>query len=254
MSSFMHAYRAEYLKLRTTASLWWSSLIFVVLGLLVPIAMGTRWATHPEDLEAYGPPTPDTILSGLFVACLPVVVVQAAMTVSTEYRFGGQTVTLLATPRRVVVAAAKLLAYVVHVVVLAAVVVLVAYLLTGVLVPGMSPASFLTDREALAYLWSVPLGMALLTAFTQGIAMLVRNTAGTAVLVLAWMWVLEEAVGVLPTIGVRVADYLPFRNLLAFVTQMPVGDGGVIGSGLYFALWAAAIWGLGVALFHRRDA
>lgn len=255
MSSLLNTYRAEYLKLRSTASLWWTSAVFLVLGLGVPVGFSATVASNPTQMEEYGVAvTPEILLAGLTAACLPVVVVQAAMTVSTEYRFGGQAVTLLATPSRIAVAAAKWLAYALHIAVLTLLVVLVAYVVAGLLVPGVNPTSFFGDAYAMTFLWAMPLGMVLLTTFTQGIAMMVRNTAGAVVLVLAWMMVLEGAVSILPKIGVRVAEYLPFQHFQAFLGQIPAGDWGVMHSGLYFALWAVGIWGLGFALFARRDA
>ena len=176
------------------------------------------------------------------------------MTVTTEYRFGLQSVTLLATPRRIVVAAAKWLAYTVHIAVLTLLVVLLAYVIAGTLVPSLSPMTFLGDSDGLKYLWVVPLGMVLLTTFTQGIAMMARNTAGAVVLVLAWRWVLENAVRVVPKIGGWVSDYLPFQYLQNFLTQESVMGWGVAQGGLYFAVWAVAIWGLGFVFFDRRDA
>ncbi|WPF65897.1 MULTISPECIES: multidrug ABC transporter permease [unclassified Corynebacterium] len=255
MSSLLNTYRAEYLKLRSTASLWWTSAVFLFLGLIVPVGFGATTAANPTGMEGYeAMVTPDLLLGGLVVACLPVVVVQAAMTVSTEYRFGGQALTLLATPSRIVVAVAKWLAYAVHIAVLTLLVVLVAYAVGGALIPGLTPTSFFEDGHALTFLWTTPLSMVLLTTLTQGIALMVRNTAGAVVLVLAWMMVLEGAVSMLPKIGAKVAEYLPFQHFQAFLGQIPAGDWGVMHSGLYFALWAVGIWGLGFALFARRDA
>lgn len=253
MTTFINACRAEYLKLRTTASLWWTSVFFLLAALAALALMGL--VTRSLDEGVTGMVTPASVLGGLVGVAPVLVIVQATMTVTTEYRYGVQATTLLATPRRLAVAAAKLLVYAAHAVALTLVAMTLAYLIAGALLPGLSPVEFFGDPEALWMYWALPLGIALLVALAQGVAMLVRNTAGTVVALLAWVWVVESAISFAPRIGPAVQEYLPSQHFYALVTQEAVpGWGGPLASGAYFALWAVAIWGLGFLAFSRRDA
>ncbi|KQB86153.1 hypothetical protein [Corynebacterium lowii] len=255
METMLNACRAEYLKLRTTASLWWTSGIFLLLALSVPTLLGLTISPAETDAEYLtSVANPEMMLGTIPFICLPVVVVQAAMTVSTEYRYGIQATTLLATPRRGVVAAAKWLVYSAHVAVLTLIAVFLTYVIFGALTTGISPSTFLSDGHALSYLLVMPLGMILIVTFTQGIAMLVRNTAGAVVLVLAWKLVIESALEFLPKIGHVVADYLPFKHFDLFIAQSELSEWGMWGDGAYFTLWAVVVWAVGFASFARRDA
>ena len=77
--------------------------------------------------------TPDGAVSVLLGLGLPVLMIQAIMIVTTEYRFGTQTITFMATPRRWSVALVKLLMYAVIAAALTFIAVAGAYLLTEVL-------------------------------------------------------------------------------------------------------------------------
>ena len=89
---------------------------------------------------------------------------------------------------------------------------------------------------------------------TQGVGWIVRNTAGTVTLVFAFQFVVETIVGFIPGIGRDIAQYLPFSNYYAFVTNAPAQHDNVWVSYGIFLAWAVVAWVAGVVLLHRRDA
>ncbi|KQB83221.1 hypothetical protein [Corynebacterium oculi] len=69
MTALLNTYRAEYLKLRSTASLWWTSIIFAAIGLVVPIFVGIAVNADSAGAEEYGVViSPEMAVSGLVYA------------------------------------------------------------------------------------------------------------------------------------------------------------------------------------------
>ena len=181
-----------------------------------------------------------------------VVIVQAAMTVTTEYRFGIPATNFRLTPQRWRVALAKVVVGVVGVVVATLLAVVVAFILADL--TTAVPAGWTTNSATQRALWAVPLGMALLTLFTQGVGWIVRNTSAAIVIGLSMMLLLETIVGFIPKYGQDVAKFLPFNNLIAFMMNQPTQHWELGASLGIFAVWAVALWVIGVLLTEARDA
>ncbi|EEI18016.1 chloride channel protein [Corynebacterium lipophiloflavum] len=234
--------RAEFTKLRSTASFYWTT------GLILAIAAGFATAFAAPAGAVY---FPITVVMAVSMISAIIVIVQAAMVVTTEYRFGLQSTNFRLAPRRWQVAVAKLVLYAV----LAALTVLVALIIAFVLADALAdvPANWTSNPATLRALWAVPLATATLTMLTQGVGWIVRNTAGTVTLVFAFQFVVETIVGFIPGIGRDIAQYLPFSNYYAFVTNAPAQHDDVWVSYGIFLAWAVVAWVVGVVLLHRRD-
>ena len=129
----LNTLKSEWTKLHTTRSFWWTTFIFLFFawGWAILNARLTKPAETPEDAAmGMGVITPDGAVTFLFSLGLPVLMIQAIMIVTTEYRFGTQTITFMATPRRWSVALVKLLMYAVIAAALSFIAVAGAYLLT----------------------------------------------------------------------------------------------------------------------------
>ncbi|NLA56120.1 MAG: multidrug ABC transporter permease [Corynebacterium humireducens] len=252
---FLNILAAEFTKLRTTASFWWTTLLFILIGL------GWAALTGSTTLPAEGGfPTlwASATATTVYLIGFPVLMIQAVMIVTTEYRYHVQSATYMAVPRRWTVALAKLLLYAAFAAALTFVVVVVGFYLAKWLAPASAGEMFRPFRDAAAQeiMWVYPAAAAMLVMISQGVALLLRQTAGTVALMLIWFMGLEAVFRLIPRVGHRIGSYLPFENLRSFLTDHPLEEvpWGIHGAGAYFLLWAAVAWVLGVVVLQRRDA
>lgn len=259
-----HTLLSEWTKLRTTASFWWTT--GLILALSIGWAALTTWSVRilSGDLGARGAAvagpmiTPDIVLTGFTSFGVLIIMIQAAMTVTTEYRYGLPSISFLATPRRGHVALAKALLYAVLAALISGVAVAGAYLVALGVLAADAPGAFtpFSDPAGQRALWAVPLTMSVLVFLCQGVGMLVRQSAGAIFVLVLWNLVFETAVRLLPRWGEEVHTVLPFVNMDAVIHGAPVygAEWGLGGSMLIFVAWSAAVWLLGVLAVRARDA
>lgn len=238
--------QAEWTKLRTTASFWWTTGITLVISALYGLLFG--YTSHVSGM----PYAPLTVIASVATTIVIIMIVQAAMTVTTEYRYGIPATNYRVVAQRWQLAVAKLLLGAV----LAAVVTLIGLVIAFILgdLTATVPANWTSNKATQRALWAVPLGMALVTMFTQGIGWLVRNTSGTIVVGMGMMLLVETIVGIIPRFGADVAKFLPFGNLTSFMINQPNGHWDLGVSLLIFAVWAVVLWIAGVVALESRDA
>lgn len=251
---------AERIKFTSTKSPWWCSAIIVVLGIGFAAALG--WAAKlaldvdaPEGI----PPTTASDIVGLGVGTFGsmVLMILAALTVTSEYRFGLIRTTFQAVTNRASVLAAKALLVGIYGAVLSFVLAVI----------GLVVAKALAGAEAGSLLgfevdgtWRILYGTAIL-AFLQvvlaiGVGALVRQSAGAIAILLLWPLLIETLVGVIPKFGEKIQPFLPFQNANHFLGS---GGGidyhwGEIGSLIYFIVFTALVFGAAVFVVNRRDA
>lgn len=241
----LNLFPAEWTKLRTTSSFWWTSAIAILIAALYGALLG--WTAQFSAM----PYVPLTVVAVTAMTTAIVMIVQQSMIVTTEYRFGIPATNFRLTPQRWKVAVVKLVVGAVLAAAVTAVALMVAFTLGDLAAPVS--ANWPTNPAAKRGLWAVPLGMALLAMFTQGVGWLVRNTAGSIVVCLAMLLVVESIVGLIPRFGVDIVKFMPFGNMLAFMTNQPTGQWPLSGSLAVFAAWAVGVWIAGVAALHARD-
>lgn len=238
--------QAEWTKLRSTASFWWLTGLTIALGAAYGALFG--WTAKLSAI----PYIPLTVIATVALTSAILQTVQQSMIVTTEYRFGIPATNFRLRPRRWQVATAKLLLGAVIAALASLLGLVLAFLLADALAPV--PADWTSNPATLRALWAVPVAMLLFSMFTQGLGWLIRNTAGTVVVGLGLMLVVESVVGLIPKFGETVSKYLPFGNLVAFMTNQPA-HGLSVGASLgVFAAWAVAVWAAGVATLAARDA
>lgn len=252
---FINTLAAEWTKLRTTRSFWWTTALFILMGL--------GWAAlsgyTTVDAEG-GFPTlwASSISTVVYLLGFPVLMIQSVMLVTTEYRYNLQSSTYLATPRRWTVALAKLLLYAAIAAALTFVVILVGFYVAKLTAPESAAELFrpFEDDAAKDIMWSYPASAAAVVMLSQGIALLLRQTAGAVALMLIWFMGLEQIFRLVPRIGSDIVRFLPFENLNAFINDIAI-EGvpwSIHGSGAYFLAWALVVWIIGVVTLQRRDA
>ena len=242
----LNLFPAEWTKLRSTASFWWNSALILVFGAFFGALFG--FASKLGGM----PYAPLTVAATMALITAIVVIVQASMTVTTEYRFGIPPTNFRVAPKRWQVAVAKLVLGAVLAALLTFVGLAVAFAIGDLTAPV--PANWVSNSASRRALWAIPLGMALITLFQQGVGWIARNTSGAVVTGMGMMLLIESIVSFIPRYGADVAKFLPFGNLMAFMTNSPTQNWELPVSLLIFAVWAVVAWIVGVVLLETRDA
>lgn len=242
----LNLFPAEWTKLRSTASFWWTSALIIVFGAFYGALFGTA-----SKLGGM-PYAPLTVAATMALTTAIIVIVQASMTVTTEYRFGIPPTNFRVAPKRWQVAVAKLVLGAALAALLTFFGLAVAFAIGDLTAPV--PANWVSNTAARRALWAIPLGMALITLFQQGVGWIARNTSGAVVTGMGMMLLIESIVSFIPRYGADVAKFLPFGNLMAFMTNSPTQNWTLPVSLLIFAVWAVVAWIVGVVLLETRDA
>ena len=101
----LNTFRSELTKLFTTRSVWWTTGVFFFLAIGWTLLMTLPTNGQPPEEQLPLPPT--ALLTGVYSLAMPVLLIQAVMVVTTEYRFGLQTNTFMANHNRTMVAIVK---------------------------------------------------------------------------------------------------------------------------------------------------
>jgi ABC-2 type transport system permease protein len=256
----MNLLAVERIKLFSTRSPWWCMALVVVFGL----AFGSLIAGLSGDFPVTVGATQLGISFGQSV-----IMVLAAIAVTSEYRFGTIRATFAAVPNRTAV----LLAKAVLVALLSALIGLVsAFAAWGVVyLIGPEGADLAISSEVE---WRAVAGQglvyALIAVLAVGVGILVRQTAGAISLLLVWWLIIEGIIASLldSFFELGLSRWMPFANATNFVTAgdpgatgeaqgVPVIDypfGGPWGSLGYFAAVAVTVLVIGIVVANRRDA
>ena len=116
--------RSEWTKLVTTKSFWWTTALILVFSLGYAALTGSL-ATGESFASLFL--LAGSTVTGLYLLGFVVIMIQSIMMFTTEFRFGYQTQTFLATPKRWVVAVSKWLLYLVFAVVLTFITVILCF-------------------------------------------------------------------------------------------------------------------------------
>jgi ABC-2 type transport system permease protein len=242
--------RSELLKVRTTRS-WWAYLIVLVLlvGGGTAVEVGSRSAGERHGLDF------QLALADLVGITSLLAIILGITIVTTEFRHGTITPTLLVTPNRERVLAGKLLAGLIVAVLLTllAFLVIVAIALPWTLIDGGELG--LTDADVLERSGQALLGVVFWLLMGVAIGSTVHSQIAALVGTLIWLFVVENLLwGLFAWRDVdRLAEYLPFRALDA---ADGVGGEDLLsyGGGVAVSLaWILVIGAAGVVRTRRRD-
>jgi ABC-2 type transport system permease protein len=251
---FGHAFRAEWLKLRTVRSTWWTTFAIVVLGSGLTIllcGLNADWLASAEADESPG----SFITWGMLIAPICAVVL-GALVVTTEYGTGMIRSSFAAVPARGRVLAAK-----------AALVAAVLFVVgTATALIGYFGGNYFLEREGIGMdlegdvlraMYGSGLYLAGIGLLTVAVGFLLRHTAATISVVLALLMVVGNMVMLIPG---------SFGDLLEKV--MPGNAGGGVATPVsfnpdlldawtgfaVFAAEVAVLLGLAWLAVRRRDA
>jgi ABC-2 type transport system permease protein len=241
----------ERIKLFTTRSPWWSMVTAVVLVIGFTALLASNASSGQRFVVS-------DALSG-YQFGLVVMMVMAALAVTTEYRFSTIRVSFQAVPNRT----ALLLAKTTVVALLAALIGEITAFASWALAKVIQPhAALALDNEQA---WRNIAGMGLVYAITAVIAVsvgiMVRQTAGAVTILLIYTLLVENLVTLIPKIGDDIQRWMPFteaNNFLAggskgFATtqNMPLSPWGSL---IYFAGIGAVLLIISLVTANRRDA
>src|SRR3954467_8497396 len=240
---------SEGFKLRTTRTFYGVTLgaiAIVVIISVIAAAAGTFGPTDRPGLDLLG----IAGLAQLFTLVLGV------LAVSTEYRHGTITPSLLVVPDRARLVLAKLAAHLAAGFVIGA----LAYLLCAAIVLPILNArdveTALEGSELVKILVGGSIAAALFAALGVGVGALVRNQVGAIVGSVAYVFVIEPLIGIIPGIDDVVAKWGlgGLSDSLAAGTRDSRADlFGQVPAGLVFAGYVVIFLVAGIYLMRRRD-
>jgi len=281
-SGFVQLVRSEWTKLRSVRSTWICLfLIFfltVLFAWIFPATIASHWATgKPADRLNFDPVSTTQI--GVIFSQL-VVGVFGALAITSEYSTGSMRTTLAAIPRRSTLIAAKSFVVFALVFVVSEITAFVAFFVGSAVLkayggkelPANStlldqlrsshvPVASISDHGVAIAIFRGGLYLALIALIALGIGLLLRHSAGAISVIVGLVFVVPLLIQALPnSISKPIQPKLP-SNLGAAMssTRARVTDfGGSLlhpwPAALLLAFYAAALLGLGVWSFVRRDA
>jgi ABC-2 type transport system permease protein len=253
-TTFWHTVRAEWIKLWTVRSTWWTMGALVVLGagLTTLICWGNAdWLAGDDADESPG----SFITWGMMIAQVCAVIV-GTLAVTSEYGTGMVRTSFAAVPHRGAVFAAKAL--------VVSGVLFVVGTLTAVL--GYLGGNYFLDREGIGLalegdvarsMYGSGLYLAALGLLSLAVGFLVRHTAAAISIVLATVFVLGTMVLLIPgELGEWITKLMPGNAASALVAPVAFNPdllGAWTGFGVLVAE-VAALSALAWYLLARRDA
>lgn len=239
---------SELLKLRTTRTFF--GVTGSGLGLLLLI---TILAASLGDYDGVSEPFTDLIGGASFIAIFALVI--GILAISTEFRHGTVTPSLLAVPNRPRWAVSKLLANglagMTFGLVAAVALSLVVLLIFGI--RGISPEA--DAGTVVKIVVGSTLSAGLLAALGVGLGAIIRNQAGAIVIGLLWLFVIEALVGgLVPGLDEPISKY-GINGLLTGLNATDSGGDylGQVSAGLLLALYSVLVLAAGIGLLQRRD-
>jgi ABC-type transport system involved in multi-copper enzyme maturation permease subunit len=242
--------RSELLKIRTTRG-WWAYLIVVVglVGIGAAAEVGSRSLPEREGLDFQFALVDLIGISSLLAIILGITIV------TSEFRHGTITPTLLATPGRERVLAGKTIAGVLVALLFAALALVVVVLVASIWVAVDGGQLDLAQGDVVERTAKTVLGVVLWLLLGVAIGSLVHSQVGALVGTLVWIFLVENLlVGLASLLDADdAAEYLPFHAL-----DGADGTGGDnlldYGPALAVTLgWIVLLGALGVARTRRRD-
>jgi ABC-2 type transport system permease protein len=244
----MSVIAAERIKLTSTRSPWWA----MALAVAATITVSTIAAVEVAGRE---PATVASTQLGYSLG-MAVVMVMAALAVTTEYSVGTIRTTFLAVPHRGAALAAKA----VVVATVACSVGLVSAFGSWGLSRLLLPDADLSLAGAAEWRQVAGVGLVYLVAsvVAVSIGILLRHTAGAVALVLVWALVAEKLLVAIPGVGEPLQRWLPFEAAKHFLTAGGTAEGDPLAGPwpavTFFALVAAVLLAVAVGVARRRDA
>ncbi|TCO64749.1 hypothetical protein [Actinocrispum wychmicini] len=248
----------ERIKFFSTRSPWWC----MALALALVVGFGALMAGTSNDIDSVN--VPSTQFG--FTFGMAVILVLAALAITTEYRFNTIKTTFQAVPNRTSALLAKTTLVALVTGVLGELAAFGAWGMAKLLRPGADLAiNSAADWRNVAGTGLVT-GLAAVVAIAVGT--LIRHTAGAVSVLLAYSLMVEKLIQLIPTAGPKIYQWMPFNVANRFLTGNPDLSPELAGGGpsmststldpwwalAYFAAFAIVMLTIAVSVAKRRDA
>lgn len=259
---------AERIKLTSTKSPLWCTIAIIGLGLGLAAVIGltskVSLNAYKDDIAAGGdggmepflPTLPDAA-GGVTGFGVLVLMIMAALAVTSEYRFGLIRTTFQAVPKRDSVLITKAGLIGVFGAVLTFALTFGAYAIAKA-TAGSEAGALLTlsGSDAWRAIYGVPIYALLCVALAVAVGSLVRQSAGAITLLLLWPLLIESLFGLFGRVGREIQPFLPFANANHFLgaDQGIEWHWGPWGSLVYFVVFVGVVFGAALFVVNRRDA
>jgi hypothetical protein len=217
------AIRAEWIKLRSLRSTWYTLACLFVVGLgITALSSNVAREAYAEAGDAWDPTAYS--LRTYTVAQL-IVGVLAILIVTSEFATGLMRTTLTATPRRHRVLAAKVVIAAAVAVVAGQVLMLAVFLLGQTLLAGQGvPNAGLADRGVLPALVAAGLYLALIAVLAVGLGTVMRASAGALTTLVGIVFLVPGLAGLFPSRVAGLFDFWPTLGGAAALATVPDPD------------------------------
>jgi ABC-2 type transport system permease protein len=240
---------AELFKLRTTRTFY--GLVGGVLGLIYLITVLASALGHPNR--------GDDVMRGLMgLAGLAgaASLVLGVLTITTEFRHGTITPTLLVAPRRVPLLVSKVVTAVAAGLVLGLLATGFVAIAVSLIANARGYDDGATSSQALRMVIGGTLATGLYGALGLGVGAIARNQVGAIIGALVYIFVAEPLLRIIPTVGDWIGEYgLDGTTGSLTFTQDPTADHvlGQVPGGLLLLGYVAVFVVVGIVLTDRRD-
>lgn len=244
------ALSSELLKLRTTRTFF-----ALMLSAVLLVGAISALAASLADFDSNGLQPGEDLVGITFFGPLFALVL-GVLAVSTEFRHGTITPTLLAVPGRSRVIAAKVVAHLLAGLALGLLVMVLNLALVEGIFSVRGIESGTSAGEALCWTAGVGVTAGLLAALGVGVGAVVRNQVGALVGALAWIFIVEPLLTIIPGVD----DILEKYGVGALMEGLNGFDDGTgtdvlaqLPAGLLLAAYVVLLALAGTALLRRRD-
>ncbi|HEY3562482.1 MAG TPA: ABC transporter permease [Kribbella sp.] len=253
----MNALQAEWIKLRSLRSTWYTVACLFVLGVGITIlsssgAKADYWSGSAADRAAWDP-TGNSLKT--FIVAQLVVGVLGILVVTSEFATGLMQTTLAATPRRDRVLAAKAVVATAIAAVAGQALMFVSFFIGQAIMAGQDvPSAHLGDPGVLRAVVGGGLYLSAIALLAVGLGTIVRATAGALATLVGIVFLVPALAGLFPSWIQGVFDFWPTLGAAAIFNTVPDPDfphpwlnlGG---------LWigVAAVLTAAFVVFRRRD-
>ncbi len=255
------ALRSEFTKIRSVRSTYWSLLVLLVISIGIGAAITGGIAAHWSQMNAGDRATFDataTSLGGLTFLGELVVVVLAALAMTSEYSTGMIRTSLTVLPRRGVLYPAKAAVITTVVLITAMITAFASFWLGQALLSSTHASAALSQPNVLRAVIGGALYVTLCGLLAYGVGSMIRHTAGAITIMVAVLFVIPILVNLLPS---------SWRNDM--VRWLPSSAGDAItatvagqhphmfsawGEFLVLGIYTAVVLVAGFILFRKRDA
>jgi ABC-2 type transport system permease protein len=247
--------RAEWIKLASIRSTWWTAAAMIVVGAAFTTIISGVVAHDIADGSSHDSPG-EYITQGLIFSQISAVVI-GALVVTSEYGTGLIRSTLAATPVRTRVLAAKAIVLSGFLFVVGTATAFIGYAGGSAFFHHAGVGISLGDDHMLRSMFGAGLYMAGLGLLAAAVGLLVRHTAAAISIVLALVFIIGQVVQLIPgTVGEWIMKLMPGNAGPGIVVPVSFGPHMLMPwTGFAVFVGEIALLSLpGLALFQKRDA